>query len=48
MRSVLGGGGVPDGTGLLGRPSYSWEANVKMDLKETGMWGLECYLFIRV
>jgi hypothetical protein len=26
--------GKPDKIGLPGRPSYRWEANVKMDLKE--------------
>ena len=28
--------GRPEGESPLGRPSYRWEYNIKMDLKEVG------------
>jgi hypothetical protein len=32
--------GKPKGKGLLGRPRHRWEDNIKMDLRETGIDGM--------
>jgi hypothetical protein len=34
--------GKPDGKRPLGRPSYRWVDNGKMDLRETGWGGMDC------
>ena len=31
----------PEGESPLGRPRYRWEYNIKMDLKEVGLWGMD-------
>jgi hypothetical protein len=31
--------GIPEGKRRLGRPRHSWEDNIKMDLRETGIDG---------
>jgi len=33
--------GKPEGKRLLGRPRRKWEDNIKMDLQDVGMWGLD-------
>jgi len=33
--------GKPEGKRPLGRPRRRWEYNIKMDVKEDGMWGYE-------
>jgi hypothetical protein len=33
--------GRPDGTRLLGRSRRKWEDNIKMDLQEVGLGGIE-------
>ena len=33
--------GKPEGRRPLERPRRSWEANIKMDLREVG-WGMDC------
>jgi hypothetical protein len=33
--------GIPEGKIPPGRPKYRWEDNIKMDLKEVGVVGLE-------
>jgi hypothetical protein len=33
--------GKPEGKRQLGKPSYRWEDNIKMDLQEVGCGGME-------
>jgi hypothetical protein len=33
--------GKPEGKRPLGRPSCSWEDNIRMDLRETGWGGMD-------
>jgi hypothetical protein len=33
--------GKPKGERLLGRPTYRWENNIKMDLRGTGLGGMD-------
>ena len=33
--------GKPEGKRPLGRPRRRWEDNIKMDLQEVGLWGMD-------
>jgi hypothetical protein len=32
----------PEARRPLGRPRLRWENNIKMDLQEVGLWGIDC------
>jgi hypothetical protein len=34
--------GKPEGRRALGRPRQRWEDGIRMDIRETGWWCLEC------
>jgi hypothetical protein len=33
--------GKPEGNGPMGRPTYRWEDNIKIDLQEVGCGGMD-------
>jgi hypothetical protein len=40
--------GKPEGKRALGRLRRRWEDNIKIDLGETGFWGVVGFIWIRI
>jgi hypothetical protein len=39
--------GKPEGKRPLGRPRRRWEDGIRMDLRETGLRGVDCFDWLR-